>query len=126
LNQVQQHFPEARVTGYEKMVTLMTNHPKDRHVLAAAVQCGAHVIVTANIRDFPSDSLLEWGIEARHPDQFLLNLLESYPEEIMAKLHDQAATIGRTLPRLLNTLQNAVPEFATVVVSKLGLELSNA
>jgi hypothetical protein len=31
----------------------MTNEPKDRHVLAAAVRGRADVIVTENIRDFP-------------------------------------------------------------------------
>ena len=27
-------FPEAMVTGYENLIPSMTNHPKDRHVLA--------------------------------------------------------------------------------------------
>jgi len=31
----------------------MTNHPKDRHVLAAAVRCNAEVIVTHNVKEFP-------------------------------------------------------------------------
>jgi hypothetical protein len=30
-------FPEALVTGYESLVDSMTNDPKDRHVIAAAV-----------------------------------------------------------------------------------------
>jgi hypothetical protein len=37
-------FEDAKVTGYECLVTSMTNDPKDRHVLAAAVRCGAHAI----------------------------------------------------------------------------------
>lgn len=122
LEQVQRHFPEATVTGFEQMVGLMTNQPKDRHVLAAAVQCGAQVIVTSNVRDFPPESLSEWGIEPQHPDQFLLNLFELYPAEVLTKLDDQAATIDRTLPRLLSTLRVAVPQFASAVASKADLE----
>ena len=43
-------FEDARVTGYECLVASMTNDPKDRHVLAAAVRCGAHAIITDNVR----------------------------------------------------------------------------
>lgn len=46
VKQIEIHFPEARVEDYEKLADLMTNHPKDRHVLAAAAKVGASVIVT--------------------------------------------------------------------------------
>jgi PIN domain len=32
-------FPDAEVTGFERLIPAMTNHPKDRHVLAAAGAC---------------------------------------------------------------------------------------
>ena len=35
------HFPEAIVYGHDSLIPAMTNHPKDRHVLAAAVKAGA-------------------------------------------------------------------------------------
>ncbi len=35
--QMREAFPEAMVTGHESLIASMTNHPKDRHVLAAAV-----------------------------------------------------------------------------------------
>ena len=72
--QVQLHFPEAHVDGYERLTALMTNDPKDRHVVAAAVKANAQVIVTSNLKDFPPSSLAEWEIEARHPDQYLMDL----------------------------------------------------
>jgi predicted nucleic acid-binding protein len=36
--EVTRAFPEAEARGYSKLVSLMTNHEKDRHVLAAAVK----------------------------------------------------------------------------------------
>ena len=43
--QMNEAFPEARVTGYERLIPSMTNHPKDRHVLTAAVESGSDLIV---------------------------------------------------------------------------------
>ncbi len=40
-------LPEALVLGYEARIAEMTNDPKDRHILAAAVHVGASVIVRA-------------------------------------------------------------------------------
>lgn len=39
--------------SYEPLVDSMSNDPKDRHVLAAAVRANAQVIATFNVRDFP-------------------------------------------------------------------------
>ena len=36
-SEIRRHFPEAWIEGYERLIPSMTNHPKDRHVLAAAV-----------------------------------------------------------------------------------------
>ena len=52
------------------------------------------------------------GIEARHPDQFLMDLYEVDPDTVASRLHEQAATIGRSLQDLLNTLRAGVPNFA--------------
>ena len=46
--------PDAEVTGYETLIDGMTNHEKDRHVLAAAVRGNAEVLVTFNLDDFPN------------------------------------------------------------------------
>src|SRR5450756_825857 len=43
-------FEDASVAGYEYLAASMRNNPKDRHVLAAAVRCGAHAIITNNVR----------------------------------------------------------------------------
>jgi hypothetical protein len=36
--ELRRHFPEAWVEGYKPLIDAMTNHPKDRHVLAVAVR----------------------------------------------------------------------------------------
>jgi predicted nucleic acid-binding protein len=46
-NEIRRHFPEAWIEGYEGLIPSMTNHPKDRHVLAAAAHAGIKVIVTS-------------------------------------------------------------------------------
>lgn len=65
---------DCLVEGYEPLVEgLKLPDPDDRHVLAAAIKAGAQVIVTANLKDFPASDLASWGIEARSPDDFILD-----------------------------------------------------
>ncbi|RJQ74539.1 PIN domain-containing protein [Pseudonocardiaceae bacterium YIM PH 21723] len=69
-------FPDGLVTGYEPLVDgLKLPDPDDRHVLAAAITAGAQVIVTANLKDFPSHYLQDWEIQAKSPDDFVLDLI---------------------------------------------------
>ena len=65
---------DVSVTGYDGLAdALEIPDPGDRHVLAAAIRCGAQVIVTENIRDFPEDILTPLGIEAKTSDDFLVD-----------------------------------------------------
>jgi len=67
--------PDCLVTGYEALIPALTLPDEDdRHVLAAAIRCGVQVIVTANLRDFPDAELAQFGIEALHPDEFVMDL----------------------------------------------------
>jgi len=60
--------PDCLVTGYEGLIdTLDLPDLDDRHVLAAAIRSQAGVIVTYNLRDFPSAVLMPHGVEAQHP-----------------------------------------------------------
>ena len=75
-----QHATDALVTGYEDLIPgLQLPDPNDRHVLAAAIRGRADVIVTANLRDFPAETLAEFEIEAQHPDEFVMHLLDLAP-----------------------------------------------
>jgi predicted nucleic acid-binding protein len=118
LGQMTTYFPDARVTGYEKLIGSMTNHPKDRHVLAAAVAGRADVLVTENLRDFPPKSLAHLEITVAGQDDFLLGLLELYPDEVLDALRRQASRYRRE-PRSVAVLLSVLagqgqgrPEFA--------------
>lgn len=60
-------FPDAAVDGYQHLENRMPVDAGDRHVAAAAVHAGAEVIVTANLRHFPAESLAAFAIQPRHP-----------------------------------------------------------
>lgn len=95
IGQMMAAFPDAMVTGYESLVDGMTNHQKDRHVLAAAVRANAEVIVTFNVADFPEPALKPFDILAVHPDDFMLDQLDLYPGITVDVLHQQAASYRR-------------------------------
>lgn len=62
------HVRDCLVTGYEPLIGGLTlPHPDDRHVLAAAILCGADTIVTFNLKDFPEDALKPYGIGTSIP-----------------------------------------------------------
>jgi hypothetical protein len=109
------YFPDARVTSYmEELISSMTNHPKDRHVLAAAVAGRADILVTENLKDFPPAAVAHLGITVAGQDDFLSGLLELYPDA----LRRQASRYRRepwTALALLNVLASpgqGCPEFA--------------
>jgi predicted nucleic acid-binding protein len=56
VSQLREYFADAWIEGYADLVSSMTNDPKDRHVLAAAIRGGCESIVTFNTRDFPASS----------------------------------------------------------------------
>lgn len=70
------HVRDCIVEGFEPLIDALTLPDlNDRHVLAAAIRCKADLIVTCNLRDFPSGCLAKWTIEAEHPDEFIVHLL---------------------------------------------------
>jgi predicted nucleic acid-binding protein len=49
----------------------MKNHPKDAHVLAAAIRCRAQAIVSDNKRHFPKEALTGYSITCLTAGEFL-------------------------------------------------------
>ena len=99
-------FPEAMVTGYAGMVDGMENDPKDRHVLAAAVHSDCEVIVTFNTKDFPARALEPHDLVAVHPDDFLLDQLDLYPQAVRRSLERQASLTARPRLTLLQLIEH--------------------
>lgn len=83
-------IPDACIDGYEDLVSGLTlPDENDRHVLAAAIRCGADVIVTFNLKDFPTRRLAPYGIEAQHPDEFVENLFHLDSAAVVAAAQSQ-------------------------------------
>jgi predicted nucleic acid-binding protein len=118
-SEIRRHFPEAWIEDYEKLIPTMTNHQKDRHVLAAAAHAGAKVIVTYNIKDFPRSSLTPYSITVQRPSAFLKDLYIAAPAMVMQTLEGQAAAIGKSMPYLLSRLQVNAPAFVEMIEQEL-------
>lgn len=71
---------DALVEGYDRWLDhVELPDPGDRHVVAAAIECGATTIVTGNLRHFPDDRLAPLGITAVGPDEFALACIDANP-----------------------------------------------
>ena len=88
---IRQHFPEAIVTGHEALIPRMSNHPKDRHVLAAAIRAEAAGVVTFNLVDFDITRAGPQGdaVAPIHPDALLLHRLRHAPSLFLRTLEEQ-------------------------------------
>jgi predicted nucleic acid-binding protein len=109
-------FPEALVEPPPGLADQLGCDPGDRHVLAAAIAAKAEVIVTLNVRHFPTEVLEPLGIEAVTPDQFLCNLLDLDPGAMHGCLETIAArqrNPARTAQALLQILSRQAPTFAS-------------
>lgn len=88
------HAEGSLVEDYEPLIsTLSLPDEKDRHVLAAAIQSYASVIVTFNLSDFPRQALEPYGIQAQHPDAFLCDRFGEEPELFLNALQEMIAQL---------------------------------
>ena len=82
--------------GYEDLIEAVTlPDPDDRHVFAAAIRSGADVIVTSNLSDFPKETLAKYGIEAQHPDEFIMHLLDLAPNLVCSAAKKQRESLKK-------------------------------
>ena len=100
--------PDCIVVDYERVEsTLDLPDVDDRHVLAAAIRANAQAIVTFNLRDFPNRVLARFDIEAKHPDDFVLECIDLDPGAVSECAISQALALQQppvTVQALLDTL----------------------
>ncbi|HEV2701525.1 MAG TPA: PIN domain-containing protein [Steroidobacteraceae bacterium] len=95
-------IPDSLVSGFEQLESGLAElpDPDDRHVLAAAIHCGAQEIVTFNLRDFPETMLQPYGIRAIHPDASVEHVFD-------LNLEAASEAVRRIRRRLINPLVSA-------------------
>ncbi|HET9643812.1 MAG TPA: PIN domain-containing protein, partial [Burkholderiaceae bacterium] len=67
----------------------------DVHVLAAAIAGHADCIVTSNLKDFPEQLLAPFGLQAIHPDEFLIAQLDLDELTVLAAFKEQRRRLQR-------------------------------
>lgn len=100
--------PDCLITGYERLInSLDLPDPNDRHVLAAAIVGGADVIVTSNLDDFPPAALAPFGIEAQHPDDFIVCQMDVAEGDVYSAVKAHRASLKKpamSVDQFLSTL----------------------
>jgi predicted nucleic acid-binding protein len=85
-----EHVPNIMITGVEALIPdLELPDSNDRHVLAAAIQAGAQLIVTNNLKDFPVAALEPHGVGVMGAEAFVMLFVQSHPEQVLASLRAQ-------------------------------------
>jgi predicted nucleic acid-binding protein len=123
LEQIRKAFGDADVFDYEEQLGLATNHPKDQHVLAAAIAGEAHSIVTFNVRHFPPESCSSFGITVHTPDDLFCQCLKEDPDLVNQLLIEQVVALRNpeiSQADVLSGLYRQVPKFVEALVTDFG------
>ena len=106
---------DGLVEGYEHWLEeISLPDPDDRHVLAAAIECGATTIVTFNLKDFPTNDTGRYEIVAVHPDAFVVSCITVNPA-IAARILDEHPDAHRFIERLRSQLPVSAGRLAELV-----------
>ena len=113
--------PKSLVSGYERHVpTLKLPDENDRPVLAAAIECGASMIVTFNLKDFPHSSLSPYGVRALPPDAFLEILLSQNQPRFLLGLQQHRESLKRPPKTVEEYLSTMTAQGLTRTVQRLN------
>lgn len=99
ITKAQKAFPDALVENYKPLIdSFKLPDEKDRHLLAVAIKTNANVIVTNNIKHFPSEYLSQFGLSAKNADDFLTDTIDLNNE--LAVEAFRTLVLNRTNPNL--------------------------
>jgi len=118
-SEIRRAFPEAIIGGYEAFLPALSNDPKDRHVLAAAIKGGCPLILTFNLRHFQKDALDPCQVTAEHPQDYLIVLYEMEPRRVAACLGEIAGKRNLEIEDVLIRLGKTLPVFANRLLDDL-------
>lgn len=120
---IRESFPEAIVSDFESAIPSMSNSEKDRHVVAAALAGSAQSIITFNLKDFQQAHLERWGIDALHPQDYLITLFEMKAELVVSRIHEAAAKHSQTPQQRLSKFKVSLPRFVDCVAEEMSWTL---
>jgi hypothetical protein len=89
--------------------------------LAAAVVAKADIIVTSNLKHFQDQDLAPWQIKAKSPDEFLSELYNLYPQQVIEVLQLQSQSLKKppmSFFELLELLSRELPRFTNNIKSQ--------
>jgi predicted nucleic acid-binding protein len=117
---------DCLVDNYAALISELTlPDPDDRHVLAAAIQGGANVIVTYNLKHVPHAALSVHEVTALHPDAFIIGLIKTDASLVYTAVREQRARLKnppksaqafleilakQSLPQVVARLREAIDE----------------
>lgn len=119
-------FPEAKIGGFESLAkSLELPDRKDRHVMAAALHGECDLLVTYNIRHFPSSAVNDHDLLPISVDEAIVLMAAWYGPWIGEVVDAQIASLRRpslTRETFIQHLALRAPTGAVHLGSALGLE----
>jgi len=118
-------LPASIVSGYEAHIpSLRLPDANDRHVLAAAIEARAPVIVTFNLSDFPKTVLQTYGVRAVHPDRFLSGLFDDDSALFLRAVQTHRASLRNPPKDAAGYVQTLRANRLKELALRLGADLS--
>ena len=121
------HVRDGLVEGYQELIPrLELLDLGDRHVLAAAICASADVIVTFNLKHFPSEKVAPYGIEVQHPDEFIMHLFDLSQVKVCGAVEEQRRSLRnppKTVDEFLDILlKQGLPQTVLLLRTKCYAE----
>ncbi|MFK7933857.1 MAG: PIN domain-containing protein [Saprospiraceae bacterium] len=119
-------FADANVNpNKEEIEILVLPDLDDRHVLATAIKAKAERIITANLKDFPPTYIQQFKISVQHPDKFIHQLINDYPNEVLIAFRKQVGNLKnppRTELEVIESLKKCGLTNSSLLLKQLILE----
>ena len=108
------------VVDFEHLIEGCTNHPKDRHVLAAAIHSKATHLLTYNTKDFAVDLAI---IQVVQPADFFISVFELHTETVVQVLLGISQRTSRPMEEVLGRFAWTIRGFSDAVADYLNIEV---